>query len=112
MFFFVKKNYSNYIRLVLPAMHFWIDKRSQACGFGRARVAASLSTGSTGLGFGYPRRIRGKSMLTPIHRIQSADCSRPSHIFRQQQQQQLQQQRLQQQQLLQLQQQQLQQQSV
>ncbi|KAL9704487.1 hypothetical protein quinque_008005 [Culex quinquefasciatus] len=24
-------------------MHFWIDKRSQACGFGRARVAASLS---------------------------------------------------------------------
>lgn len=37
-------------------MHFWIDKRSHACGFGRARVAASLS--GTGLGFGhYPRRM-------------------------------------------------------
>uniref|UniRef100_A0A1B0CP31 Putative conserved plasma membrane protein n=1 Tax=Lutzomyia longipalpis TaxID=7200 RepID=A0A1B0CP31_LUTLO len=47
-------------------MHFWIDKRSQACGFGRARVAASLS----GTGFGYhPRRPRGKSMVTPVHRF-------------------------------------------
>lgn len=54
-------------------MHFWIDKRSQTCGFGRARVAASLS--GTGLGFGHhPRRIGGKSMVTPVHRFQSVDC--------------------------------------
>ncbi|GAB0098662.1 uncharacterized protein DMENIID0001_144310 [Sergentomyia squamirostris] len=49
-------------------MHFWIDKRSQACGFGRARVAASLS--GTGLGY-HPRRPRGKSMVTPVHRFPS-----------------------------------------
>lgn len=54
-------------------MHFWIDKRSQSCGFGRARVAASLS--GTGLGFGHhPRRMGGKSMLTPIHRFPAVDC--------------------------------------
>lgn len=52
-------------------MHFWIDKRSQSCGFGRARVAASLS----GTGFGHhPRRMGGKSMLTPIHRFPAVDC--------------------------------------
>ncbi|XP_053670666.1 uncharacterized protein LOC128720991 [Anopheles nili] len=67
-------------------MHFWIDKRSQTCGFGRARVAASLSGGS-GLGFGHPRRVPRKSMVTPIHRFQTIDCSRP-HFYRQQQQQQ------------------------
>lgn len=54
-------------------MHFWIDKRSQSCGFGRARVAASLS--GTGIGFGHhPRRMGGKSMLTPIHRFPAVDC--------------------------------------
>lgn len=48
-------------------MHFWIDKRSQSCGFGRARVAASLAGG--GIGFGHhPRRLGGKSMMAPIHR--------------------------------------------
>ncbi|XP_049295026.1 dual specificity tyrosine-phosphorylation-regulated kinase 1A [Anopheles funestus] len=67
-------------------MHFWIDKRSQACGFGRARVAASLSGGG-GLGFGHPRRVPRKSMVTPIHRFQTVDCGRP-HIHRQQQSQQ------------------------
>uniref|UniRef100_A0A1S4H427 Uncharacterized protein n=1 Tax=Anopheles gambiae TaxID=7165 RepID=A0A1S4H427_ANOGA len=67
-------------------MHFWIDKRSQACGFGRARVAASLSSGG-GLGFGHPRRVPRKSMVTPIHRFQTVDCSRP-HFHRQQQSQQ------------------------
>ncbi|XP_059607854.1 uncharacterized protein LOC132255734 [Phlebotomus argentipes] len=60
-------------------MHFWIDKRSQACGFGRARVAASLS----GTGFGYhPRRPRGKSMVTPVHRfpaIQAPPSAPPRH---------------------------------
>ncbi|XP_055530392.1 uncharacterized protein LOC129721635 [Wyeomyia smithii] len=70
-------------------MHFWIDKRSQACGFGRARVAASLSGGG-GLGFGHPRRIPRKSMVTPIHRFQTVDCTRP-HPYRHQQQQQQQQ---------------------
>ncbi|XP_062562931.1 uncharacterized protein LOC134226281 [Armigeres subalbatus] len=69
-------------------MHFWIDKRSQACGFGRARVAASLSGGG-GLGFGHPRRIPRKSMVTPIHRFQTVDCTRP-HLYRHQQQQQAQ----------------------
>lgn len=54
-------------------MHFWIDKRSQSCGFGRARVAASLS--GSGIGFGHhPRRMGGKSMLTPIHRFPAVDC--------------------------------------
>ncbi|KAJ6647203.1 hypothetical protein Bhyg_02423 [Pseudolycoriella hygida] len=56
-------------------MHFWIDKRSQSCGFGRARVAASLS--GTGIGFGHhPRRMGGKSMsmLAPIHRFPAVDC--------------------------------------
>lgn len=54
------------------AMHFWIDKRSQSCGFGRSRVAASLSGGS-GIGFGHhPRRLGGKQMMggmggLPIH---------------------------------------------
>uniref|UniRef100_A0A182PWG3 Uncharacterized protein n=1 Tax=Anopheles epiroticus TaxID=199890 RepID=A0A182PWG3_9DIPT len=67
-------------------MHFWIDKRSQACGFGRARVAASLSGGG-GLGFGHPRRVPRKSMVTPIHRFQTVDCNRP-HFHRQQQSQQ------------------------
>ncbi|XP_055596154.1 uncharacterized protein LOC129746505 [Uranotaenia lowii] len=71
-------------------MHFWIDKRSQTCGFGRARVAASLSSGG-GLGFGYPRRVPRKSMVTPIHRFQTVDCTRP-HLYRHQQQQQQQQQ--------------------
>ncbi|XP_055627291.1 protein couch potato [Toxorhynchites rutilus septentrionalis] len=66
-------------------MHFWIDKRSQACGFGRARVAASLSGGG-GLGFGHPRRIPRKSMVTPIHRFQTVDCTRP-HPYRHQQSQ-------------------------
>ncbi|XP_052873067.1 uncharacterized protein LOC128278381 [Anopheles cruzii] len=65
-------------------MHFWIDKRSQACGFGRARVAASLSGGG-GLGFGHPRRVPRKSMVTPIHRFQTVDCTRP-HFYRHQQQ--------------------------
>jgi hypothetical protein len=55
-------------------MHFWIDKRSQA--FGRPRVSASLSNGGgfgfngSGLGFNpNNRRLRGKSMVTPIHRF-------------------------------------------
>lgn len=63
-------------------MHFWIDKRSQSCGFGRARVAASLS--GTGFDFGHPpRRIGGKSLVAPIHRFQPVDCrpylNRPNH---------------------------------
>lgn len=54
-------------------MHFWIDKRSQSCGFGRARVAASLS--GSGFDFGHPpRRIGGKSLVAPIHRFQPVDC--------------------------------------
>jgi len=43
-------------------MHFWIDKRSQQCGFGRSRVAASLShAGSvlTGSGTIVPLVARG-----------------------------------------------------
>lgn len=37
-------------------MHFWIDKRSQTCGFsGRHRVPSSISTG----GFGGRHRQRG-----------------------------------------------------
>lgn len=57
----------------VTVMHFWIDKRSQTCGFGRARVAASLS--GSGFDFGHPpRRIGGKSLVAPIHRFQPFDC--------------------------------------
>lgn len=72
-------------------MHFWIDKRSQSFGYnGRPRVAASLSSFSShpssvnGFGFGQPRRLRGKSMVTPIHRFPTVECARP-HLPRQQQ---------------------------
>ncbi|XP_030375334.1 probable serine/threonine-protein kinase DDB_G0280133 [Scaptodrosophila lebanonensis] len=41
-------------------MHFWIDKRSQQCGFGRSRVAASLSHAGNGLSYCHPPR-RSKS---------------------------------------------------
>ncbi|KAH8274319.1 hypothetical protein KR026_009379 [Drosophila bipectinata] len=37
-------------------MHFWIDKRSQQCGFGRSRVAASLSHAGGGLSYAHPPR--------------------------------------------------------
>lgn len=71
-------------------MHFWIDKRSQGYGFGRARagfVAASLS--GTGYDFYHPPR-RNKSMVTPVHRFQSVDfrnanrpnVHRPSQVHR------------------------------
>ncbi|XP_037940097.1 transcription factor kayak [Teleopsis dalmanni] len=51
-------------------MHFWIDKRSQQCGFGRSRVAASLSGAGTGLGFGHPPRRIGGNKIPSIHRQQ------------------------------------------
>ncbi|XP_046681636.1 uncharacterized protein LOC124368385 isoform X2 [Homalodisca vitripennis] len=49
-------------------MHFWIDKRSQTCGFsGRHRVPSSLG--------GSGRRWRGvKPMVTPVHRFQAVEC--------------------------------------
>ncbi|KDR13835.1 hypothetical protein L798_12014 [Zootermopsis nevadensis] len=53
-------------------MHFWIDKRSQTCGFsGRHRVPASLSAASCGR---QRRRSRGKPMVTPVHRFQPIEC--------------------------------------
>lgn len=58
-------------------MHFWIDKRSQAYGFGRSRVAASLS--GSGFDFGPPRRISRKSVLTPIHRFRQTGCGQNAH---------------------------------
>ncbi|KAH8270067.1 hypothetical protein KR018_003464 [Drosophila ironensis] len=52
-------------------MHFWIDKRSQQCGFGRSRVAASLSHAGGGLSYAHPPR-RSKSTTCsnqpPVHR--------------------------------------------
>uniref|UniRef100_A0A1A9WH98 Uncharacterized protein n=1 Tax=Glossina brevipalpis TaxID=37001 RepID=A0A1A9WH98_9MUSC len=67
-------------------MHFWIDKRSQQCGFGRSRVAASLSgAGGSGLSFGHPpRRTGGYKSTTSFNSSMSTN--------RQQQQQQQQQQ--------------------
>lgn len=52
-------------------MHFWIDKRSQTCGFsGRHRVPSSLSASGGGR-----RRWRGaKPMVTPVHRFQPIEC--------------------------------------
>jgi hypothetical protein len=53
------------------SMHFWIDKRSQTCGFsGRHRMPA-LSAGSFGQQHRRQRRTsRGKPMVTPVHRFQ------------------------------------------
>lgn len=74
-------------------MHFWIDKRSpQACIYSgsRARVAASLGTNSNNFGLSQltaGRRIprsATKSMVTPIHRFPTVECTRP-HIYRNQQ---------------------------
>ncbi|KAH8314908.1 hypothetical protein KR074_011947 [Drosophila pseudoananassae] len=51
-------------------MHFWIDKRSQQCGFGRSRVAASLSHAGGGLNYAHPpRRSKTTSCNQPaVHR--------------------------------------------
>lgn len=73
-------------------MHFWIDKRSpQACIYSRSRVAASL--GTNGNNFGLSQLTAGrriprsatKSMVTPIHRFPTVECTRP-HLYRNQQQ--------------------------
>ncbi|PSN52201.1 hypothetical protein C0J52_06106 [Blattella germanica] len=54
-------------------MHFWIDKRSQTCGFsGRHRVPGSLSAGQQQRR--QRRRSRGKPMVTPVHRFQPIEC--------------------------------------
>lgn len=76
-------------------MHFWIDKRSpQACIYsGRSRVAASL--GTNGNNFGLSQLTAGrriprsatKSMVTPIHRFPTVECTRP-HLYRNQHHQQ------------------------
>lgn len=69
-------------------MHFWIDKRSQACIYsGRNRIAASLGTNGNNFGLSQPRRIPRvtKSMVTPIHRFPTVECTR-QHNYRQQQQ--------------------------
>ncbi|XP_022216925.2 myb-like protein AA [Drosophila obscura] len=64
-------------------MHFWIDKRSQQCGFGRSRVAASLSHAGNGLSYGHPpRRAKSSSCSTmpPVHRSLPQtpyDCHQP-----------------------------------
>ena len=57
-------------------MHFWIDKRSQACGFsGRHRVPASLSAAGCGQQHRRQRRrSRAKPMVTPVHRFQPIEC--------------------------------------
>lgn len=71
-------------------MHFWIDKRSpQACIYSRSRVAASL--GTNGNNFGVSQLTAGrriprsatKSMVTPIHRFPTVECTRP-HLYRNQ----------------------------
>lgn len=53
-------------------MHFWIDKRSQGCGFNARQIPPSLS--------GYGRNQRNlcgsfypKPMVTPVHRFQSIE---------------------------------------
>uniref|UniRef100_A0A6P7H3Z7 Uncharacterized protein LOC114345823 n=1 Tax=Diabrotica virgifera virgifera TaxID=50390 RepID=A0A6P7H3Z7_DIAVI len=53
-------------------MHFWIDKRSQRCGFNAGRIPPSL--------LGYSRNQRHlcdslypKPMVTPVHRFQSIE---------------------------------------
>ena len=58
------------------SMHFWIDKRSQTCGFsGRHRVPASLSAAGCGQHQRRQRRLsRAKPMVTPLHRFQPIEC--------------------------------------
>lgn len=58
------------------SMHFWIDKRSQTCGFsGRHRVPASLSAAGCGQHQRRQRRrSRAKPMVTPVHRFQPIEC--------------------------------------
>lgn len=60
-------------------MHFWIDKRSQTCGFGRSRPNASLYGGRIGFGHHPPRRNRRKSWVTPVRSSQS---QRTAHLRR------------------------------
>ncbi|XP_016964879.1 GATA zinc finger domain-containing protein 10 [Drosophila biarmipes] len=58
-------------------MHFWIDKRSQQCGFGRSRVAASLSHAGSGLSYGHPPR-RTKSSSCSSNSAGGSGQSMPS----------------------------------
>ncbi|XP_016982563.2 CCAAT/enhancer-binding protein [Drosophila rhopaloa] len=58
-------------------MHFWIDKRSQQCGFGRSRVAASLSHAGSGLSYGHPPR-RTKSTSCSSNSTGSSGQTMPS----------------------------------
>ncbi|XP_037812805.1 homeobox protein 13 [Lucilia sericata] len=73
-------------------MHFWIDKRSPQCGFGRSRVAASLHTGGSGLSFGHPPRRSGghksSSSSSGGNTSLSASSNAGIQVHRQQQQQQ------------------------
>ncbi|XP_070852936.1 uncharacterized protein [Drosophila suzukii] len=57
-------------------MHFWIDKRSQQCGFGRSRVAASLSHAGSGLSYGHPPR-RTKSSSCSSNNVGGSGQSMP-----------------------------------
>ncbi|XP_017863030.1 PREDICTED: alpha-protein kinase 1 [Drosophila arizonae] len=59
-------------------MHFWIDKRSQQCGFGRSRVAASLSHAGGGLSYGHPPR-RSKSSSNSVNNVAGSSGSSGSH---------------------------------
>ncbi|XP_023171375.2 alpha-protein kinase 1 [Drosophila hydei] len=59
-------------------MHFWIDKRSQQCGFGRSRVAASLSHAGGGLSYGHPPR-RNKSSSNSANNMAGSSGSSGSH---------------------------------
>ncbi|KAI8041165.1 hypothetical protein M5D96_005419 [Drosophila gunungcola] len=61
-------------------MHFWIDKRSQQCGFGRSRVAASLSHAGSGLSYGHPPR-RTKSTSCSSNSAGSSGQTMPSFYF-------------------------------
>ncbi|XP_046995938.1 uncharacterized protein LOC124608348 [Schistocerca americana] len=52
-------------------MHFWIDKRSQTCGYnGRRSLPMGCGT----------RRPRCKPMVTPVHRFTPIDCGRRSQL--------------------------------
>lgn len=59
-------------------MHFWIDKRSQQCGFGRSRVAASLSHAGGGLSYGHPPRRSKSSSNSGSSNIAASSSSNSS----------------------------------
>lgn len=55
-------------------MHFWIDKRSQACSLSGRYRAPPSSRHRGGVWGGAGTAGGGKAMVTPVHRFQPIEC--------------------------------------